>query len=133
MNEEAIGFWRRALKTIQSAELLLPTDPDSSASRAYYSAFYAVSALFAIKEITFSKHSALETAVHRDLVKPGLWPIELGEDYSTLLKMRATGDYGILEHISENNAKKTIESAHRILQAVHKAHPDVFSHSGEIR
>ena len=40
MNEEAIGFWSRALKTLPSAESILPTDPDSSASRAYYAAFY---------------------------------------------------------------------------------------------
>ena len=132
MNEEAVEFWNRALKTLQSAELLLPTDPDSSASRAYYAAFYAVSGLFASQGKTFSRHSALEIAVHRDLVKAGNWPRELGADYSSLIGMRTTGDYGILEHASQSDAREAIRAAQRVLRAVHRAHPDVFPDSGEI-
>jgi uncharacterized protein (UPF0332 family) len=127
MNEEAIGFWNRALKTLPSAESILPTDPDSSASRAYYAAFYAVSAIFALRGRTFSKHSALEAAVHRDLVKPGYWPKELGADYSFSLRLRTKGDYGGLEHVSESEAEEAIQAVRRILRAVHEAHPDVFS------
>lgn len=127
MNKEAIGFWNRALKTLQSAKLLLPTDPDSSASRSYYTAFYAVSALFALQGKTFSKHSAIETAVHRDLVRPGHWPKELGAAYSALLALRTTGDYGVLEHVLEEEAGEAIQAVQRILRAVHDAHPDIFS------
>jgi uncharacterized protein (UPF0332 family) len=127
MNKEAIGFWNRALKTLQSAKLLLPTDPDSSASRAYYTAFYAVSALFALQGKTFSKHSAIEAAVHRDLVRPGHWPKELGAAYSALLALRTTGDYGGLEHVLEEEAGEAIQAVQRILRAVHAAHPDIFS------
>lgn len=127
MSEEAIGFWNRGLKTLQSAKLLLSADPDSSASRTYYAAFYAVSAFFALQGRNFSKHSGLLAAVHRDLVKPGYWPKELGADYSSLLEMRITGDYGVLEHVSESEAKEAIQAAQRILRMVYKAHPDVFS------
>ncbi len=127
MNEEAIGFWNRALKTLQSAKLLLSDDPDSSTSRAYYSAFYAASALFALQGRTFSKHSALESAVHRDLVRSGHWPKELGADYSYLLRLRAKGDYGGLEHVSENEAEGAIQAVQRILITVHETHSDVFS------
>ena len=127
MNEEAIGFWNRALKTLQSARLILQLDPDSFASRAYYAAFYAVSALFALQGKTFSKHSALESAVHRDLVRPGHWPKELGADYSYLLRLRAKGDYGGLEHVSESEAMEANQMAKRILRVVCEAHPDVLS------
>lgn len=127
MNEEAIGFWNRALKTSQSAKSLLLSDPDSSVSRSYYAAFYAVSALFVLQGRTFSKHSAVESAVHRDLVRPGHWPKELGAEYSSLLALRATGDYGGLEHVSEDEAEEAIQAVQRILQAVYEAHPDVFS------
>ena len=132
MSEEAIGFWNRALKTLQSAKVLLPLDPDSFASRAYYAAFYAVSALFALQGRTFSKHSALESAVHRDLVRPGHWPKELGADYSYLLRLRAKGDYGGLEHVSESEAIEANQMAERILRAVCEAHPDVFSDTERI-
>lgn len=127
MNEEAIGFWNRALKTLPSARFLLPADPDSCASLAYYAAFYAVSALFALQGRTFSKHSALESAVHRDLVRPGHWPKELGADYSHVLRLRTKGNYGGLEHVSESEAEEAIQAVQRILRAVHEAHPDVFS------
>lgn len=127
MNIEATGFWDRALITLKSARLLLDTDPDSSASCSYYSAFYAVSALFALRDKFFTKHSAVEAAVHRDLVKVGYWSSELGANYSYLINTRITGDYGILKHVSENQAKKAIQSAQHILLAVHKAHPDVFT------
>ena len=126
MSEEAIGFWNRALKTVQSAKSLLPSDPDSSASRSYYAAFYAVSALFVLQGRTFSKHSAVESAVHRDLVRSGHWPKELGANYSSLLALRATGDYGVLEHVSEKQAELAIQSVQRILQRVCEARPNVF-------
>jgi uncharacterized protein (UPF0332 family) len=127
MNEEATGFWERSLKTLLSAKLLLQADSDNSASRSYYAAFYAVSALFALRGRTFTKHSAVETAVHRDLVRPGHWPKELGAHYSSLLRLRARADYGVLEHASEDEAKEAIKAVERILRAVNEVHPDVFS------
>ena len=127
MNEESSGFWARALRTLRSAKLLLTEDPDSSASRSYYAAFYAVSALFALQGKTFSKHSAIEAAVHRDLVRPGHWPKELGVNYSYLLGLRTKGDYGVLEHVLEEEAGEAIQAVQRILRAVHDAHPDIFS------
>ena len=133
MNEETIGFWNRALKTLQSAKSLLPSDPDSSASRSYYAAFYAVSALFVLQGRTFSKHSAVESAVHRDLVRSGHWPKELGANYSSLLALRAIGDYGVLEHVSESQAEEAIQAVRRIFRAVHEAHPDVFSDPADSR
>ena len=125
MNKEAVEFWNRAVRSFQTAKLLLQVDPDGGASRSYYAAFYAVSALFALQGKTFSKRSAVESAVHRDLVRP--WPKELGAAYSSLLVLRATGDYGGLEHVSESEAEEAIRAIQRILRAVHEAHPDAFS------
>ena len=71
MKPEVLVLWDRACRTIESAATLADTDPDSSASRAYYAAFYAVSALFAARDRHFRKHKAVEVAVHRDLVKSG--------------------------------------------------------------
>jgi uncharacterized protein (UPF0332 family) len=68
--EYARTEWDRALEPLAAATLLLPHGGfDSAASRAYYAAFHAASALFALEGRTFTKHSALEAAVHRDLVK----------------------------------------------------------------
>ena len=73
--------WDRALEAFQAATLLLAHQAfDSAASRAYYAVFHAASALFALEGRTLTKHSALEAAVHRDLVKEGRWSADLGRD-----------------------------------------------------
>jgi uncharacterized protein (UPF0332 family) len=118
MNAEAADFWARALRALKTATYTASIDADAAASRAYYAAFYAVSALFALQGKTFSRHVALEIAVHRDLVKAGLWSVELGRDYAFLLRLRATGDYGGAMHVSHQEAIDAIEAARRIFQAV---------------
>lgn len=109
---------QKAKRSLKASEKLLLVDPDSSASRAYYAAFHAVTALFAAKEKDFTKHSALRAAVHRDLVKTKLWPISLGEDYDFLMDIREIGDYGGLRQVSKNDAEKAIECAKRIIKKV---------------
>ena len=97
MNLLAADLWERAKKALAVAKAVSTLDPDSAASRAYYAAFYAVSARFALEGKTFRKHSAVEAAVHRDLVKAGIWSTDLGQGYSRLSDTRSIGDYGELE------------------------------------
>ena len=87
MKAYASDLWFRALEALSVAKNDLSLSPDSTASRAYYAAFYAVSALFALKDQTYSKHSAEESAVHRDLVKTGIWPKKYGRYYSDLVEL----------------------------------------------
>lgn len=94
MSPEACDWIERAMQVLSSAELLADSDPDASASRAYYAAFYAVSALFSAEGKSFRKHSAVEAAVHRDLVREGRWPPELGEAYTRLQLRRLTNIIG---------------------------------------
>ncbi|MFY9820678.1 MAG: HEPN domain-containing protein [Thermoanaerobaculia bacterium] len=78
MSPEVQELWERALRALQTAEDLVDRDPDASSSRAYYAAFYAVSALLALDGQSYSKHTAVERAVHRDYVKPGRFSVEVG-------------------------------------------------------
>jgi uncharacterized protein (UPF0332 family) len=102
------------------------SDPDSACSRAYYAAFHAVTALFALRNQTFTKHSALRSALHRDLVHPGQWPEELGEAFEYLVELRETGDYGGIISVSENDAKKAVEKATQVLEKVRTEDADFF-------
>ena len=87
--------WNRAVDTLRDAHLLLANGRfDSAASRAYYAAFHAVTALFALEGRNLVKHSALAAAVHRDLVKAGRWSTDLGQDFSFCGELRGVGDYG---------------------------------------
>ena len=126
MSREATDLWNRAKKSLAAAQAIAGEDPDSVASRAYYAAFHAISALFALQGKEFSKHSALEAAVHRDLVKVGVWPEDLGKDFSWLVATRSTGDYGGSIHVSEQDAEMAIEKAIKIIAAVQSQNPAVF-------
>jgi uncharacterized protein (UPF0332 family) len=123
---EAMGLWERALGSLHAAEVLAAQEPDSCASRAYYAAFNAVSALFALSDRAFRKHNAVEAAVHRDLVKAGKWSESLGADYSWLVSIRDTGDYGGEERVTAADAKLASCKARGIIEAVHAAEPDAF-------
>jgi uncharacterized protein (UPF0332 family) len=118
LTPEVADYWQRACQALRTAEALVDSDPDASASRAYYAAFHAVSALFASQNQTYSKHTAIERAVHRDLVKAGLWPIEAGAAFSWLASLRYTGDYGGQEHVSPEDAQTAIKRARLVLDAV---------------
>jgi uncharacterized protein (UPF0332 family) len=62
-------------------------------NRIYYSAFYAVSAVFLERITPFKKHSGVRAAFHRELVKPGLVDIKWGKFYDQLFEDRQEGDY----------------------------------------
>lgn len=125
MKEFAAVEWHRATTTPASAQKLAETDANSAASRAYYAAFHAVTALFALRGQSFSRHSAVRAAVHRELVRGGTWPAELGKTYDALLELRATGDYGGLQQVSPNGAMDAVAMARRVLDAVKGACPEL--------
>jgi len=129
---DAVDLWKRAVKALVVARSILELDSDAAASRAYYAAFYAVSALFWLRGDTFTKHSAVEAAVHRDLVKPGIWDQTLGKGYSLLHNLRDTGDYGGAQHVPSDKALQAVETASRILKAVRDAHHATFEGDVEL-
>ena len=125
MKDFAASEWRRALRTLETAENTVHTDPDSAASRAYYAAFHALTALFALRGQTFSKHSAIRAALHRDLVKSGEWSVDLGEAYQVLSDLRDKGDYGGVMWVSREEATTSVEKAAGIIDAVRRSCPDL--------
>jgi uncharacterized protein (UPF0332 family) len=127
MDEYATDLWKRAKKSLSTARSIADSDPDASASRAYYAAFYAVSGLLALEGKIFNKHSAVEVAVHRDLINAGRWPEELGKIYHALVEARTTGDYGGMDHVEADTAVNAIKKAERILDAVIKEAPALES------
>jgi uncharacterized protein (UPF0332 family) len=126
MSPCAADLWFRAKDALRAGRHVLKVSPDTAASRAYYAAFYAVSALLALKDRTFRKHTAVESAVHRDLVRTGLWSEKLGEDYSRLARLRGTADYGDDQHASFKDAAEALCAAEDILNAVTETAPDEF-------
>jgi uncharacterized protein (UPF0332 family) len=127
VSHEWEDLWQRALEALGVAQREAALSPDASASRSYYAAFYAVSALFALEGKTFRRHSEVEAAVHRDLVREGIWPKELGAAYTGLLRLREVGDYGGGRHVSPGQAAQAAGQAGRILDEVSRLRPGSFS------
>ena len=120
MTSEAADLWQRATKALATAQSLSGSDPDAAASRAYYAAFYAISAWFALSGRSYTRHSAVEAAVHRDLVKTGLWSAAVGKGYSLLHALRSTADYGGRMHVSSEEATEAVAAAGSIVSEVRR-------------
>ena len=65
----------------------------SCVNRMYYAAFYAVSAVLANEGIKYGKHTAVRSALNRDLVKTGRLSKKYGDYYNALFDDRMAGDY----------------------------------------
>ena len=128
MSDEVSALWSRALADLAAALALTDLEfHDAAASRAYYAAFSAVSALFLSDGRSFRRHSQLESAVHRDLVHAGHWNADLGADFSFLRSLRTTGDYGSVFRVSQSESRQAIAAARRIVEAVSASRRDRFT------
>ncbi|HOO56891.1 MAG TPA: HEPN domain-containing protein [bacterium] len=125
-HDEAVEYWKRAVDALALAQVGVKIAPDGAANRAYYAVFHAASALFAMEGRFFTRHSAVESAVHSELVHKGRWDKELGALYTDLHKLRNIGDYGDVRHVSSQEASDAIDAAIRFLLAVHDIYPDLF-------
>jgi len=84
----------RAREALAEAGLLLDAGHlNTCVNRLYYACFYAVSALLVTRGISTSKHGHLRSLLHRDFVKTGLIPAELGRHFDRLFSSRQEGDY----------------------------------------
>jgi uncharacterized protein len=127
LSQAAREEWARAQRCLESATLLMKAgDPDSAVSRAYYSVFHGVSALFLLEGREHGKHEAVESAVHRDLVRPGRVPVAFGASYSRLRELRMVGDYGGSDHIKPADAEDALERARSMLDELGRLSRDAF-------
>lgn len=108
----------RAEQSIQAARQLASNGYyDFAASRAYYAAFYAATAVLLHEGIELSKHSAVIASIHQRFVKTGKLDKEQGKTLNWLFELRGVGDYGSTAHVSHDEAEQAIEAAKRFLEA----------------
>jgi hypothetical protein len=84
----------RARETLDEAKIMFDAGRiNAYVNRLYYACFYAVSALLLTRSFSTSKHSYLRSLMHREFVKAGLLPKELGDHFDLLFDNRLKGDY----------------------------------------
>jgi len=118
-SSEILANLERADKAIEAAGKLLSEGYfDFAASRAYYAAFYAATALLLRESLEFSKHSGVIAAIHKQFIKTGKLESQFGKDLNWLFELRSVGDYGVTVHVPQQEAEKAIEAASRFLQEI---------------
>lgn len=117
--EEIAANLERAEQSFQAAQELASRGfYDFAASRAYYAAFYAATALLLREGLEFSKHSGVIASIHQRFVKTGKLDKELGKTLNWLFELRGVGDYGVTEHVSQQEAERAIQAAKDFLDAI---------------
>ena len=99
-------------------ELLRKAYYDVAASRAYYTVFYAATALLLCEEMTFRKHTAVIASIHKHFVKTGRIDPKFGKDLNWLFELRNVSDYGVTVHVPPKDAERAVEAAEKFLQAI---------------
>jgi uncharacterized protein (UPF0332 family) len=93
---------------------------ETAASRAYYAAFHAIQALLKSIDQTYSKHSGVIAAFHREFIKTGIFPPELGKALTRMVKHRDIGDYSYLWELDLDQVREDIQEAREILDSARR-------------
>jgi len=116
---EIAANFQRAEQSLQAARhLILGGYYDAAASRAYYAAFYAATAVLLHEGLEMSKHSAVIASIHQRFVKTGKLDKERGQALNWLFELRSVGDYGGVEHVTREEVEQAIEAAEKFLEAI---------------
>jgi uncharacterized protein (UPF0332 family) len=117
--DEARASLERAAQSIAAARQLVSGGYfDFAASRAYYAAFYAATAILLSEGMEASKHSAVIALIHQRFVKTGKLSKEQGKALNWLSEMRSVGDYGGTAHVSQDQVDQAIHAAEEFLSAI---------------
>lgn len=95
-NIEALISYRmeRSRESIRAAEIMLENEMlIISMNRVYYSMFYAVQALLVLHNVSFSKHGQVKGYFNRELIKAGIFSVEMGKLYNKVFEYRQKFDY----------------------------------------
>lgn len=104
--DEIAANLARAEQSIQAARQLVSGGYyDFAASRAYYGAFYAATAVLLHEGLEMSKHSGVIASIHQRFVKTEKLDKEQGKSLNWLFELRGVGDYGGTAHVSHQDAE----------------------------
>jgi uncharacterized protein (UPF0332 family) len=121
---EVVELWQRAQEALRATRTLLAAGfSDFAAARAYYAAFYAASALLLVEGKVFRSHRGVVALIHRDYVRTGRLPLDMGRIISTLSDLRSVGDYGGAAHVSDAEANIALIESQQFLEAIQSLLP----------
>src|SRR5262245_52171751 len=121
---EIVELWQRAQEALRATSTLLAAGfSDFAAARAYYAAFYAALALLLTEGKEFRSRRGVVALIHRDYVRTGRLPVDLGCILSTLSDLRSVGDYGGAAHVSHTEASIALIESQQFLEVIRSILP----------
>jgi hypothetical protein len=89
-----------------------------AASRAYYAAFHAVSAVLLARGQAYSSHAQVLGAFNKELVHGGSFPREFTGILTRPFEDRQAGDYDPTTRLERGDAERDVADAQRIVDAI---------------
>lgn len=101
---------------LKAARQLLKTGfCDDAVSRAYYSMYFAATAMFLARGIRVKTHRGLVARFGREFVETGLIEAHFGRILRIAEELRSEADYSIIRQISDEEAAAILDDAERFL------------------
>jgi len=112
---------QRAEETLVEAEILFANGHfNTFVNRIYYACFYAVNAILLAMGASAAKHSGVRALLHRELIKTGKLPEEMGRFYDKIFDNRQKADYADLVAFLPDDVGPWMQQAKEFVSAVNK-------------
>jgi uncharacterized protein (UPF0332 family) len=119
LNHQLEQLLQKAEEKLRVAELLLKEDaPSDAASRAYYAAFHAVTALHLSRGNAYTSHGQVIGRFNKDFVKTGILPGTFTRILTRLFEDRQSGDYDVADALSQEDAERDVADAREIVYVI---------------
>lgn len=120
--KELARYWlRKSLEAEESATLLFEHRNGRLVSVGCTTPhFYAMSALLALRKLSYGKHSSVRASLHRDFVKTRALPVKAGIVYNRLFEWRQKADYEAFLEMNEQMAEDLFTQARDLLEVLRK-------------
>ena len=109
--------FEKSNENIHAATCLLNSNiPSKAASAAYYSVFHSIHALFLQYGLVTTKKRGHRSGIdlfHKNFMRTGVFPSEIGKIVGQLEWLRNTGDYSIEKTVTQDEALRAIADAKR--------------------
>ena len=87
-------------------------------NRSYYSAFYAIKAIWALDTVDFKRHKDVVAYFNKEYVATGIFQREIGRRLGILKQLREKSDYDDFYIASKEKAEEQLETTKIILSSV---------------
>lgn len=119
----------KAKETLETAKMIFKEGKDltSANNRAYYAIFYAIRAVFAIKEIDFKRHKDVIAYFNKEYVNKDIFPRMIGKKIAQAQRVRDDSDYDDNYEPSFEKTEQQIKTAGELIMLVEKYIKDYYN------